>query len=103
MSPVHQSFVEHRLRVMPEQNETLRSHRNLRPFEFGVRAHLAALLCVFVRDDSAVFPCRRGHHQWRRRRPASPAAAATTLSATATSTTRCATAAALTATLSAAL
>ena len=86
MGDIHlRSLVEDRLGIVQKQNETLRAHGYLRPFQFGIHSHRTGLLCVFVRNDAAIFPRRRRHQKRRNLRTtatASAAAASATLTFT---------------------
>src|ERR1051325_2034795 len=86
---------------MQQQNERLRTHRNLRPFQLRVYGHRAGLLRVFVGNDAAVFECGRRHEKRWRLRTTACSAAATPASLTAPAT--LAAAATLTAALPSAL
>src|SRR5262245_18702748 len=55
---------------MHEQNETLRSHRNLQPLQLGRNRHCSSFLRVFVGNDGAVFKSGRRHQKRRRLRTA---------------------------------
>src|SRR5215510_6388067 len=57
---------------MHEQDETLRSHRNLQPLQLGRNRDCASFLCVFVGNDAAVFKSGRRHQKRRRLRTAPP-------------------------------
>src|SRR5215470_3492937 len=50
---------------MHEQNETLRSHRNLQPLQLRRNRHCSSFLRVFVGNDAAIFKSG-GCHEKRR-------------------------------------
>src|SRR5437879_6010526 len=82
MGHIHfRTLIQSRFRIMKQKNETLSTHRNLRPLQFRRRGHRTALLSVFVGDDSTVFPSRRCHQE-RRRTATSAATASAPLSTT---------------------
>jgi hypothetical protein len=56
---------------MHEQNETLRSHRNLQPLQLRRNRHCSSFLRVFVGNDAAIFKSGRCHEKRRALRTAS--------------------------------